>query len=254
VAIDDTDSLKSRGTGWLSARLGEEICARFDAELQGITRHQLLVHPDVAYTSQNSAVCLDILFADPSLDDLFDYASEFLRGRSASGSNPGLCIAFADRVDDELTVFGRAVQKEVVAKADALRLAEKNGVYLRELGGTGGGVIGALSAVGLRATGNEGRYIRSKGIRDMLGVMTVEDVLTRSGVERIVDTSGKDLPKEDLIKTYDWLRPRLHQDQAVVFVERADGDASKPWIPVDRREKPKMLSRKWLKWQYRKWR
>ena len=68
-------------------------------------------------------------------------------------------MACAADVADKVIAFGQAAAQRVVQKADALALAARASIALRELGGSGLGVIGALGSVGLRAGGNEGRFI-----------------------------------------------------------------------------------------------
>lgn len=56
VSIDDTDNLESRGTGEIASLLAKLLEEREWGKAQVITRHQLLVHPDIPYTSHNSYV------------------------------------------------------------------------------------------------------------------------------------------------------------------------------------------------------
>jgi hypothetical protein len=204
---------------------------------QGITRHQLFLHPDIPYTSHNSSACIELL-ANGNLPAIYGLAADFVTENSASGSDPGLCIALAEEVGPPIVEFGQTAQKDVVTKEEAISLSEKAGISLRELGGTGGGIIGALSAVGLRASGNDGRFIRLKGIRKLQGVVTAGEIIARTAVEHVIDPEGRDIPANDLVNTFDWVRPRLHNNQAVLFVEPAGGQ-EQAWITVDRRKCPK---------------
>ncbi len=60
IGIDDTDNKESRGTGYNSRQLASAIEANGLGRVHGITRHQLFIHPDIPYTSQNSSACLDV--------------------------------------------------------------------------------------------------------------------------------------------------------------------------------------------------
>ncbi len=84
----------------------------------------------------------------------------FLETRTEKGSDPGLCVAqLSDSLDGEsLMDFGKAAKNRVLTKPDAYALAAKTGVHLSEHGGTGQGVVGALAGIGLRLSGNDGRY------------------------------------------------------------------------------------------------
>jgi hypothetical protein len=93
--------------------------------------------------------------------------------------------------------------------------------------------------VGLRATGNDGRYIRLPGIRDLLGIVTVDAIVSTSGIEQVLDTLGAPVPLDARVETFNWIRPRLSGNQAVLVVEPHDGESGL-WIPVDRPKQPKV--------------
>ena len=59
ISIDDTDNLESCGTGELATQISQTIAEQGWGTCSYITRHQLLVHPDVPYTSHNSAMCFE---------------------------------------------------------------------------------------------------------------------------------------------------------------------------------------------------
>ena len=52
IALDDTDTLDSIGTGRLAREIAEDLAREFP--VYAVTRHQLFVHPDIPYTSHNS--------------------------------------------------------------------------------------------------------------------------------------------------------------------------------------------------------
>lgn len=240
VGIDDTDNLESRGTGWLSRQLGKHICSEFTGvSLQGVTRHQLLVHPDIPYTSHNSSACLDLIFEDGVPERFFTFVTDFVRDRSAPGSDPGVCISFANRVRKNVQSFGMSAQERVLTMSLAAGIAEDEDIFLQELGGTGQGIIGALSAVGLRATGRDGRFIALSGIRELEGVVKVSDLLNNSGIARVIDKSGRDIPEDDLVNTFDWVRPGLLEDQPVFYVAPDPSGEPGMWVPLVGRKKKK---------------
>lgn len=159
ISMDDTDNLETHGTGWLV----EDACMRMTSkgwgEFSMISRHQLYVHPDIPFTSHNSAM---VFWADVAVGqrELVDFLGDYLERESAPGSDPGLCVApELDAVFQErLIAFGRSAKDTVLTKAQAYALAAELGIHLSEHGGTGGGVIGALAGVGLRLWGNDGRF------------------------------------------------------------------------------------------------
>src|SRR5512135_1687537 len=128
IGIDDTDNDTSIGTGRLARQLAAE-CQERGMAVTGVTRHQFLVDPAIPYTSHNSGACIMI---DADVDvAAATFAFDFIAERSAAGSDPGVCIAPADRVSDELMEFGRAASREVLTMEQAFALAARAGVLLR---------------------------------------------------------------------------------------------------------------------------
>ena len=125
ICIDDTDNLESRGTGDLAAEIARETVKKGWGKCSYITRHQLLVHPDIPYTSHNSAMCFAAEIEASSLESIIDYAAAFLARESAPGSDPGLCVAAIDRLEnpEQLIVFGQKAKQSVVSMAEAYALA-----------------------------------------------------------------------------------------------------------------------------------
>ncbi len=208
ISFDDTDNLETLGTGHLLAR----FLGTLSVETGYITRHQLFVDERVPFTSHNSAMCATV-DGDIDVGELIARAGRFLERERSEGSDPGLCIADMQAVADaELLIeWGRRAKSEVLAKADAYDLAQRCGVHLSEHGGDGQGVVGALAAVGLRLSGNDGR-VRGKAIIESVGTaqrmtgrtaqrtvqrttqrtnkstvqrMTVSELLERTGFDRV---------------------------------------------------------------------
>ena len=61
------------------------------------------------------------------------------------GSDPGLCVT--TDVSEAVMEFGRACKTELVTQNDAVRIVDRAGISLEGLGGTNGGIIGALVRV-----------------------------------------------------------------------------------------------------------
>lgn len=102
----------------------------------------------------------EMSLANKSISDAIEFISQFLEARSQKGSDPGLCVAplNEDLDKDRLIAYGKAAKKEVLTKQSAYDLAKDLDIHLTEHGGTGQGVVGALAGVGLRLSGNDGRY------------------------------------------------------------------------------------------------
>ncbi len=77
------------------------------AKVSGISRHQLFVHPDIPYTSHNSALCLDMEWLAADLGTLADYTRVYLAEASAPGSDAAFCIAPFDEIDETVTSYGQ---------------------------------------------------------------------------------------------------------------------------------------------------
>ena len=157
IGIDDTDNLESRGTGHRVRQLADWLAENHLAAPQGITRHQLLVDPQIPYTSHNSSACMAVESDMPA--DLWEASREFLLRESAPGSDAGLCLAVWDSVNECIVSFARRAKLTVLTMLEAEQTALDNGIQLEGLTGTRGGIIGALAAVGLHRQGSDGRFL-----------------------------------------------------------------------------------------------
>jgi hypothetical protein len=105
----------------------------------------------------------------------------------------------------------------MIDQGEARRLADSLGLHLEGLGGTEGGVIGALAAVGLLACGDDGRVVQlGPSPEDLSGVHDV-DTLRARGVEvrRLV---SRVVIQEGLVDVGKRLRPNVRGGRVVLFV------------------------------------
>ena len=232
LALDDTDVVGTRGTGGLARMLAAELERRGFGR-RGITRHQLLVHPSIPYTSHNSANCLGLEADGDDLANQLAWICRFVVEQCPDGSDPGVCIARAAEVSEAVSAFGRRAQQEPVRQAEAVELARREGVTLAGLGGTHDGVIGALAAVGLRASGADGRFVELGAIREIDGRVQVRRLL-EAGADAVECEEARQPQPEDWVETLGWARPRLVGGRAVLIVERSNADGV-DWIVADRR-------------------
>jgi tRNA(Ile2) C34 agmatinyltransferase TiaS len=232
VCIDDTDNEESIGTGRLARMLAAHLGAEQLLGEASITRHQLLVDPRIPYTSHNSSACLEAAGPEDAGDALLQAGIRFLQDHRQIGANPGLCVCRADAVPAPFVELGRRAQREVLdlAAFDALL---PRGVRLWSSGDTGQGRIGAVSGVGLRSTGDDGRFIGLAGIRDLRGRLRAGEILARSGVAAVETESGASLPDDAFVETRDWVRPTLRAGRPVLVVRDEDGHL----VPSERRSK-----------------
>jgi len=230
ICIDDTDDIGTKGTG----EIAEEIAHLLQQQQLNkteyvarclVTRHQLYVHPDIPYTSHNSAMCFQL---ESHLDfaDIKQICVTHLLQESAAASDPGLAILDMSSSYDisALIAFGRAAKKTVKTKEQAYELATELGIDLTEHGGTGQGVIGALAGLGLRLSGQDGRvkgqfclgdYNQSADIE-----FTVADILLTSPLQIVLSDSGEILAGDERILLTGKVKAVYRQHMFALLVSR----------------------------------
>jgi hypothetical protein len=228
VGIDDTDTLDDPGTNQLARHLVREL----DGFVRGrlILRHQLLEDPRVPCTKKNG--CASILFSvaadndlqgDVSCDALVSVLRPVIQSWCPKGSDPGFCVTRS--VPPAIVEWGIRCQHELVTQAEARKLAQEHSIHLEGLGGTEDGVIGALAAVGLMATQNDGRvvYFHSNGEDwyDITGCIEVPDILAR-GVDEIRAMDSGELVTAGTVDVGKRLRPNFREGKVVLFATRGD--------------------------------
>ncbi|SPD75367.1 conserved hypothetical protein [uncultured Desulfobacterium sp.] len=218
VCIDDTDNLESRGTGKLAAILCDHLENNHWGVCRPITRHQMLVHPDIPYTSHNSAMCFVAEIGPQFLSPFTDFAQSFLVRESAPGSDPGLCIVRIDHLDDpdSLIEFGRITKTSVVTKDDAYKLAAHLKVHLSEHGGTGQGVIGAIAGCGLRLSGNDGRFRGHFKID--ADCLRVDEFIRQTGCNVVMSLNGYVLRDDETVRIGEKVKSVLKENKAIQLV------------------------------------
>ncbi len=184
-----------------------------------MTRHQLLIDPAIPYTSHNSSAVIRVEAGIDALDDLIGLARELVLDGFAEGADPGLAVVDADAVSPAVVVFGQDAKRLVLTQEQALRLARNAGVLLEPLGGTGGGVIGALAGIGLAVTGSDGRYLELGSIRALGPEATVEAALA-AGVAEVVTPDGRAVTAGRLVCDHGrGPKPAVVRGRPVLFVE-----------------------------------
>ena len=217
VGFDDTDTRDSDyGTGKLVRRF-ENVLPE-GCHLWGVIRQQLLVDDRIPYTSHNSSACAIIDLPDPSLmSELISRAVDHIEQESTEGSDPGLCIARDnDPALSQLSSLGRLCTAKVITQHEILQAT--NGTYLSGHGGTNDGIIGAVAAVGLTASGWCGRFIEFGKLRELPVMISVAE-LERSGIKVVsLDRNTMVPDHDDMVNTKGWLRPRLWGSQPILPV------------------------------------
>jgi hypothetical protein len=169
-------------------------------------------------------MCFTADLEDGRLGDLTACAAARLEAERAPGADPGLCLAVPARLaqPEELVAFGERAKREVLRAEEAHALARSAGVHLSAHGGTGGGVIGALAAVGLRLGGNDGRL---RGHLDLeLGtgpgdVVAVGRLLAHPHVAGVQTLGGEVLDEGEEVLLSHWkVKPVLRGGRGVLLV------------------------------------
>lgn len=235
ICIDDTDNLESKGTGSIASEMQGIIGDKGWGQCGLVTRHQLLIHPDVPYTSHNSSMCFSADIQAGNFEELKITLSDYLESESAEGSDPGICIVDLEEIQDQgiLMEFGFRAKAEILKKNQAYETARKAGVYLTERGGTGDGVIGALAGVGLRLNGNDGEV--KGGIEHLKKGQgyTVEKLLQEDTITEVFTIDLQPISRDQIV-TVKWkAKPVLHNGQPVLLVtEGPEGQ----WLTLDKNE------------------
>jgi len=232
IAIDDTDSLESRGTGQLAQIMIEKIEQMRWGICSKITRHQLFVHEDIPYTSHNSAMCFEAEIDKHRYEALIDFGMQFLETESEKGSDPGFCVVNMDNGlnTDALTTFGRRAKIEVVDKSDAYAIANDLGIHLSEHGGNGQGIVGALAGVGLRLTGNDGRFRGWLCYGKAGETISIKDLLADGLVDMVQSKEGDIIaPESSVLLSEEKIKTVLQDHRQVVLVRNTTPACSIKW-------------------------
>lgn len=230
LAIDDTDNLTSRGTGFLARQLALRMAEAGIAEVKAITRHQLLVDPRIPYTSHNSSACL-VLQSIVDRQTIFDYTCRYLLEESAEGSDAGTVLVQRKDLPDAVQTFGRAAKEQVLEQADARKLIVGYAIDMAGLTGTHGGVIGALAAVGLNASGCDGRFLWLKQLRSLSSELWTAAALEQATGVTVQSKQGAEvtIAADDRIDLGEWPRAVFLQGQAILLVEKVDENDFNGW-------------------------
>jgi hypothetical protein len=222
IAVDDTDTPDWGGTGQLCRSLASVLG---DAEqVRGVSRHQLAVLPGIAYTRKNSANVIHLERAPDDAEGLFGKVVQWVATNCCRDSQPGIAAGSVAALRN--IGLGRAAQERVVTRDEAMEAARSAGVLLRSVDEQGRGVIGALAAAALAASGNDGRFVSIGTARDLRGLVTASRV-RKARVDEIRTPDGSILTDGEVF-VENGLRPALCDGKSVLFVERMGGH----WVPL----------------------
>lgn len=230
IGLDDTDTPTSEGTNQLARRIAMALPPGYACK--AIFRHQLLRDPRVPCTSKNGCASLLIEGGGDWRRGLVPMLIEAVRSAYRDGSDPGLCVA--ETVPAQVIEFGRVCQSRLVRQEDARELAAACGIELHGLGGSEDGVIGALAAVGLAASGEDGRVVHLAGWPwpdEFSGPRTLAALRAR-GIEEVRERGSGATVSEGTVDVGKRLRPAHRDSRVVLFVERAEPEVGAAETPA----------------------
>lgn len=237
LCIDDTDNIDSKGTGSIASEIASFIEEKGWGKSQSITRHQLFVHPDIPYTSHNSSMCFTVDLYGEYLEEVIGGAIRILEIESAEGSDPGLCIFVPEQLSQhqhqQLIDFGQKAKREVLTKSDAYQLAESLSIHLSEHGGDGQGVIGALAGVGLRLSGNDGRFKGHHRMNEDKKSFTVKEILDYKAIDLVRTEAGLILKETEEVEIGEKVKSVYLDHKSVLLVESMEKDGVYYWQPCE---------------------
>ena len=219
LGIDDTDTLQSRGTGRLARDIATELSNKY--RIFGVTRHQLFVHPSIPFTSHNSSAVIHVEAPEEAMDEVFSATKKLMLDDFIEGSDPGLAIALASQITSSVVAFGLDAKTVVVAQERAWQVANNSRIRMEGLGGTEGGVIGALAGVGLASLQSDGRFLLKGKNRELQGIRSIGEIVA-AGIDEVLTLQGEAL-LDGLVQIPKNATPSFVQGKAVLFVEPRDG-------------------------------
>jgi hypothetical protein len=227
--IDDTDTIDTAGTN----QLAKEIVRRLahHCNCVSIVRHQLLFDSRVPYTSKNgsASICVQPI-GNATLGTLLELVRHTIEEWYVEGSDPGL--AACEHIPPAVTEYGRRCKVELIDQREPCELAKRHGIYLEGLGGTDDGVIGALAALGLIATQNDGRVVQwGTWPDDLTGVTQLSSISARGVIVRQLEGADVDEGPVDVGKH---LRPNLVDGECVLWVAPHPEPNLAPWLAIKR--------------------
>jgi hypothetical protein len=137
------------------------------------------------------------------------------------GSDPGIAVASDREITTSVVTFGLDAKRVIVTQERARKVASNAGIRLEGLGGTEGGVIGAMAGIGLASMKNDGRFLLKGKNRDVTGIQPVIKILD-AGVDQVMTLEGN-LITDGSVEIVKSLVPSYVQGKAVLYVECREG-------------------------------
>lgn len=172
------------------------------------------------------------------LSEVIELGGRFLERVCPPDADPGLVVAIPRDLHDSgaLVEFGRRAKREVLCTKDARRLATRLGVHLSGHGGTQDGVLGALAAVGLHLSGNDGLFITLPGLYELPVVATIGELRALINLDDARDDEHRRPEAGETIELGDWVHPVLLNGRSVLLLDppRELPDGRRAWRTAPR--------------------
>jgi len=221
IGIDDTDSLTSKGTGEITKSLAKQIESNNLGKVVNITRHQLFLSKKIKYTNINNSACLEVTSCD--FEKLFSFCKEFITENCQKCSNTAIVFSDSNNISNDIVEFSLKSKKEIVSINEAVMLIKNNNLNVTFLNNNKKkGIIGALAAIGLRSTNNDGRVIWANGfeVPQMRGTYIAGEVYYQTHVDTIKTLDGYKIPTGSTIIYENKLsKPILENNVVTLLVE-----------------------------------
>ncbi|MDT3427830.1 hypothetical protein J2Z22_003406 [Paenibacillus forsythiae] len=248
VSIDDTDNFTTKGikgTGDLAKNISRAIKSNGWGASRRITRHQLLLHEDIPYTSHNSSMCFEADIDPQFLQNVIDFSSRHLETESEPEADPGLCIVIPERLADpeRLISFGYRAKREVLDKDGAYALAAELGIHLSEHGGTGQGIIGAMAGAGLRLGGNDGSFKDKHKVGEPGAIFSAAELCALAQVDEIKSLDGAVLGGDETVALGNMVKSILSGGKTVIPVQLSESAGQAPVWKTCSKEQIHLLQR-----------
>lgn len=236
IGIDDTDNLTSKGTGTIAGEIQDIIHENKWGETDFISRHQLFLHEDIQYTSHNSSMIFIANILEEKYEEMKQVLTDYVQNESAEGSDPGICIVKLEELTNkkELIAYGYDAKYRVISQKEAYALAEKSGIYLRALGGTGDGIIGALAGCGLRIGGNDGEIKGGVEQYNAGESYFVQDLLQGGKIVKVCDAKGNLIPTAHKVEVKWKAKPLIKDGVPTLVVQPSEEPET--WYAMNKKE------------------
>lgn len=237
LGIDDTGQPGKSGSGETALSLGLHLQACKLARLVHVSAHALIPPAEIPHSTLNHAYCLTLEGEALQLREIDMESRVYLMRHSAAGANPGFALTPRERVIERIQNWGKACQMFTMERREALDLARSQGITTTGFTGSGSGVIGALAAVGLRASGSDGWIAWLPGLPDLKGVMTFSEILQISTFDYVKSLRGRTPDFRDRIQLGERVMPLLYNDRTLLLLAPAPRSAGWEWTALDVRDK-----------------